>query len=122
MVPPSHNELRRKYRHPLAYMRLRKLWEHNLAYGVLCARHRRELMDLAKLGQRMRVEVTVFNNKILDDDNISAGLKPVLDGLKNIGYIQDDSPPFLELALPVKQHKSAEKKTVIRIGPVEREY
>ena len=115
-IPPSANELRRKYRNPFAYRRMRQQWEHALAYGVLCARHRRELIEQAKAGKRMRVEIAVYHRGTFDEDNMVAALKPILDGLKNVGYIQDDSAPFLDLVLPVKQWKSAEKKTVIKIG------
>jgi len=115
MVPPSPNE--RKWQHHMARFRLRKAWQEGLFYGVICARHRRELIDQAKTN-RMRVEITVHIKNTFDEDNLVAAMKPVLDGLKKLGYIRDDSPEFLELVLPIQQIKSAERKTVLKIGPV----
>ena len=117
MVPPSPNVTRMG--HYMAKYRLRKAWKEALFYGVSCSRHRRQLIDEAKAARQMQVEVCVFHAHVTDDDNMVAALKPVLDGLKILGYIRDDSPECLRLALPVKQIHSKERKTVIRIQPAD---
>jgi len=114
-VPPSPNELRRKYRHPHAYKKLRQQWEHDLFYGMSCARHRQELVDQAKSFQQMRVHVTVYHSRLYDSDNLAGSQKPILDALKNLGFIADDSPARLDLLTP-SQIISDEKKTIVRIG------
>jgi hypothetical protein len=113
MVPPSPNDNR--FRHYMAKSKLRKAWREGLFYGVACARHRRELVEQAKTGAKISVEITIYHRQTSDDDNLTAALKPVLDGLKNLGYIFDDSPEYLRLALPVRQIESKERKTVLKI-------
>lgn len=113
LVPPSPNN--NEWRHHMAKSRLRQRWREELFLGVATARFRNELKALARKN-KMRVEVTVHHAHITDDDNLVAGLKPVLDGLKWLGYIKDDSPEHLELVLPVAQVQSAEKKTIIKIA------
>jgi hypothetical protein len=114
LVPPSPNELRRKYRNPHAYRRLRKLWEDELFYGASCSRHRAELIDAAKKG-RMRVQITVHHPRIFDQDNLPGALKPILDALVNIHFLANDDREHLELLPPAQIH-STEKKTVIVIN------
>jgi hypothetical protein len=116
LVPPSPNELRRKYRHPLAYRKLRKLWEQELFYGMACSRHRQELLAAAAASERMRVEIVVHHTKEFDPDNLPGACKPILDAMKNCGYIVDDNEKKLQL-IPPAQVLSQEKKTVIKIGP-----
>jgi hypothetical protein len=44
--------------------------------------------------------------------------KPVLDALKNLGYIRDDSPKWLALLGPIySPSKRKDKRTEIRIFP-----
>lgn len=97
------------------YRKLRKLWEHNLFYGASCSRHRNELIAFAKVS-RMVVQITVFHNREFDVDNLAGSQKPILDALKNIHFIRDDSAKFLEL-YPPAQVLSKEGKTVVRISP-----
>lgn len=114
LVPPSPNELRRKYKHPHAYRKLRKLWEQELFYGASSARHRNEQIFFADHGVKMRVRITVFHAREFDADNLAGAQKPILDALVNIGFIKDDSSIHLELD-PPEQTISKEKKTVIYI-------
>lgn len=118
MVPPSPNELRRKYRNPFAYKKLREAWERSLAYAVPSAGEVFALRRLAAAG-RVRVKVTVFHPGTYDPDNIVGCLKPVLDALKNIRFLTDDSREWLEL-LPVEQYRAtrSQAQTVIDLGHV----
>jgi hypothetical protein len=53
---------------------------------------------------------------LLDMDNAFAAVKPVVDGLKDAGLIQDDTPALLELR--VQQQRVASRKaqkTMIRV-------
>ena len=61
-VPPSPNELRREYRHPHAYKRLREAWEW-MILAAPCATHRLQLRNAAKK-HRMRVEVTLYHHRV----------------------------------------------------------
>lgn len=117
-VPPSPNELRREYRHPQSYRRLRTAWEW-MILAAPCATHRALLKNAARTN-KMHVEVTIYHKKAYDPDNLAGSLKPVLDALKNVGFIKDDSAKSIEL-VPPKQVIGKIEKTLIRIGPIEKE-
>ena len=54
---------------------------------------------------RLRVGITISHPKLYDADNAVGALKPVLNALRKVGYIHDDSETWLEL-LPVGQQRS----------------
>ena len=115
-IPPSPNVLKRKYRNPHAYRKLRMAWENDLAHSVSGSWRKLELQRQARTG-RMFVEVTLHHSREYDADNLVGSLKPVVDALANVGYIGGDSYDKLAL-LPPRQEKCAQKdcKTVIKIG------
>lgn len=119
LVPPSPNELRRKYRTPFAYKRLRETWEHSLQYCVGSAAAMFELRKHAKAG-RVRVKITLFHPGEYDPDNLTGCVKPVLDALKNIGYIHDDSKEWLQLVPPEQRGTSSrwDRKTILEIEAI----
>jgi hypothetical protein len=101
MIPPSPNELRRKYRNPFAYKRLREAWEQSLAYGVESAEVHQALVQRAK-NRRVRVAIAIYHRRAYDQDNLYGCLKPVLDAMRNVGYIRNDDRSWLKLN--VKQY------------------
>jgi hypothetical protein len=118
-VPPSPNELRRKYKSPYAYKKLRESWE----WGLVCAaapHHRDELRKQAQRPGKLWVQITVHHNRVTDEDNLVGSQKPVLDALVRTGYLANDSPDRLQL-LPAEQVKckKTEARTVIKIGAVD---
>jgi len=56
---------------------------------------------------RARVRITRFACRLLDEDNLSGGVKPLLDSIKQAGLIEDDSPECIELC--VRQEKVTNK-------------
>jgi hypothetical protein len=106
MVPPSGNVMRRKYRNPHAYARLRDSWMRTM--WVLAKRSSFE-------EGKATVHIHVEHGRLYDEDNLIAGCKPILDSLKGLCYIRDDSPEFLELV--VTQEKSRERQTTIEVTP-----
>lgn len=72
--------------------------------------------------QRLRVEVErhvpSLRNFIRDDDNLRFAVKPLLDALKRLGYIKNDSRTWLDHPTPT-QHVSVDGKdwTIVRISP-----
>jgi hypothetical protein len=120
LVPPSGNELRRKYRTVFAYRDLRMAWEKALKYCTGSAQITKEFVRQADTAQiecrKLRVEIEVHRAKVLDADNCMSGLKPVLDALFNVDFIGSDAPDFLELPLP-RIVISRKRKTVIEITP-----
>lgn len=113
MATPSLNVVTgRHWRH---YWRQRKLW--------------RQLVWVAKaqagihgdpLFQRASVRIVRYGANLLDEDNLRGGMKPVIDAIKALGLIVDDSPQHITLV--TEQWLSKEKKTVIQVAqmfPVE---
>ena len=118
LVPPSPNILRRTYRNPHAYMRLRKLWEGAMFFSTASAQETRETIQAAQRHAKMRVTVTIYHSRQYDTDNLTGCLKPVLDALKNIGFIANDDPAHLELFPPVEEKCARkDKRTVVTITP-----
>ena len=80
MVPASPNELRRKYRHPHAYRRLRDTWQQAIV-GMTWPSERSTLRHAGQKA-RMIVQITIHNARRYDEDNLKGCQKPVLDALK----------------------------------------
>jgi hypothetical protein len=118
-IPPSPNVVKRKYRSPHAYKRLRDAWQVMLLASI-GPHHRASLRELARRAGRMCVQIKLYHVGTYDDDNLAGSLKPVLDALVNIGFLAGDSPDKLNL-LPPSQEKCTKKelKTVVRIGVAE---
>jgi Holliday junction resolvase RusA-like endonuclease len=67
---------------------------------------------------RMTARLTIHSTRRYDDDNLQGCQKPVLDALKNLGYIRDDSPQWLELRDPIYSPSTRKaKRTEIQIFP-----
>lgn len=105
MVPPSPNEMRRKYRHPKVYMNLRKVWETSLAAAAGSSEKLRAIREAVASSPKMRVQIIITQGggrKGYDPDNVQGSQKVVLDALKNIGFLRDDSAKHIQL-FPPKQ-------------------
>jgi Holliday junction resolvase RusA-like endonuclease len=111
-IPPSGNVLRRKYRNRFAYAKLRDTWKRDLWYSV-SGKERDWLLGMANAGQKMRVTISVAHKKLYDTDNLYSGVKPLLDALRAVGLLHDDSPEFCELLC--SQEKINDKRTTITI-------
>ena len=118
LVPPSANALRRKFRHPHSYKKLREVWERSLAYAATNAEERTQLKKQASCF-KVRVRVTVTHAGEYDKDNFFAALKPVLDALIRIGYLHDDNSEWMELECEQQTHPRV-KKTTVTIEALER--
>lgn len=112
MLPPSTNILRRKYRHPMAYRRLRLAWQDALVLAAGASSVVEHLREQGK--QRVKMEIVVFHKRLYDDDNLAGSVKLVLDAAKNVKYITDDTQEWLEHE--VTQHKSNVVHTEIYIS------
>jgi Holliday junction resolvase RusA-like endonuclease len=62
------------------------------------------------------VDLKIISNRKrkLDADNLVGGCKPVLDALKRLGVIVDDSPKWLDTLY--EQHTGGDINTVIHIS------
>jgi hypothetical protein len=62
---------------------------------------------------RQQARVTVFwgkGQRMFDDDNLAAGLKPLIDGMRDIGLIRNDSPRWFRLE--ARQDRDPERPRV----------
>lgn len=63
-----------------------------------------------------RVTIVRYGTRLLDQDNLYGGLKPLVDAMKDVGLIEDDTPELLQLQ--AEQRKVADRRqagTVIQI-------
>lgn len=56
-------------------------------------------------GKRL-VEITLIGPRDLDPDNATAACKPLLDAIRRLGWLVDDSPAHLELVVTQERGKS----------------
>lgn len=112
-VPPSGNELRRKYRHWAVYKQLKTSWAWDLK-SYCGGPETFYLITGATLKIKMRLHFNIGRKRLLDKDNAYAGVKPIVDAARELKFIYQDSPKYLELI--VEQFKSAKSVTEIRIS------
>jgi len=60
------------------------------------------------------VEVTAYRKRLLDEDNLIGGCKPIFDYLVRAKYIKDDSPHYLKRTITQKKDSSPITKITIR--------
>lgn len=89
---PSLNEWQRM--HWAARKKLQKRWGRML-HAKWLASGGMQMLDRAK--GRRRVTIERYGMRVLDPDNLAAGCKPVLDELRALGLLLDDTPAMLEL-------------------------
>jgi hypothetical protein len=112
-IPPSANVLRRKYRDPHAYAKLRDGFKHTLYY-LVTGRDRAWLMAMAAIGKKMRVDITLIHKKQYDPDNLAGSVKPLLDSLVNLRFLANDDPPHIDLHIMQQKLNANETILVIR--------
>lgn len=121
MIPPSGNEMRRKYRTVFAYRDLRMAWEKALVVcsgGTFAANQfRNQTLDSQTGGfHRMIVSIEIHRPRMLDPDSPMNGIKPVLDALVNVKFLPGDSEKHIEVPR-ILQVKDRKRCTIIEITP-----
>jgi len=81
---------------------IRKHWVHHHRLARHWSMLVMEAKSAARIGQpstpaHAELKVTRFGIRSLDTDNFVGGLKPLIDALKNHGFIADDDPAHLTL-------------------------
>jgi len=108
---PSANEW--TYKHWRAYSRIKKRWLALLSQAWLPQR-----LHLSEPLPRVILAVERRSIRLLDEDNLVGGLKPIIDGLRTLGIIVDDAPGVLSLKYCFQTqvpHKS-EQRTILEIS------
>lgn len=106
----SHNQMRRRFRNIHAYKREQRRWDWLVrATPITDVDYKPDL----PLPAPIRLIVTRCNHRLLDWDNMGAGLKFTLDALVHNGIIKDDSPSIIaSLELRQRKVKGIDAKTI----------
>lgn len=91
--------------HWAAKMKLKNL------YRILI-RNKMKLNKINSIDDYAKIQIEVYNKRLMDIDNVWGGLKPFIDALRHEKYIHDDSPKYLDIE--VKQIKSKNYKIITR--------
>jgi len=65
--------------------------------------------------QRAHLCLTRFGRRLLDEDNLHGGAKPLIDCLKEAGLIHDDSPRWIDLEVKQELAPAGQERTEIEI-------
>lgn len=99
----SQNVLRRRWKHPQAYRRLRNDYTWLVRVGARSA-------GVPKATGKRRLHVTRLigkGGKVYDVPNLIGGAKPLIDALVTEGLLVDDSPEYLDLGTWEQRKASA---------------
>ena len=116
---PSANQLRRKYRNSFVYRRLQETWQAEIACQIRPAVRAEILRFVVEENPKMRVLIQLTKPRLYDLDNFVGGCKPIIDSLRRLGLIHNDSPHWLDLQVEQIQRSKMRAFTRIEISPVE---
>ena len=111
-ITPSNNELIRM--HHFARGRLKDNLIKQLAVAI--NNSGLQVTQMTAPGKRA-VKITSYRKGVLDKDNLVGGMKVLIDAIKDIGLLWDDSPEHMVL-IP-RQHKDKKTRTEIYIEEME---
>jgi len=112
LCTPSLNELMRRTGRFLS-RDIRK-WVRERAFALLI-----QTSPLNRATARRKIKFTSYRVKKLDDDNLRGGIKPVVDGLVDLGLLHDDSPAWATFEYEQVLVPQSERRTVIEVETVE---
>ena len=116
---PSANQLRRRYRNSFAYKRLQETWQTEIACKIRPGIRAEIERFVLKEKPKMRVLIQLTKPRLYDLDNFVGGCKPIIDSLRKLGLIHNDSPYWLDLQVEQIQRSKMRPFTRIEISPVE---
>jgi len=71
------------------------------------------------LKEKKRVEITRYSpSKLLDFGNLVGGCKPLLDAMKNVGLIYDDSIAYIQDTYTQLKCSKGMEKTIVKISEI----
>ena len=92
VLTPSNNELLRMHEFQRPRLKINYMKEIQVAVSEMGM----EIKPL-RCPVRRRVEIISFRKRKCDHDNFVGGLKPLIDAIKDLRMIWDDSPEWMEL-------------------------
>jgi hypothetical protein len=96
-IPPSMNQVMRM--HWAERRRLRSTLQWELTAALADGGMKLPPLLYGKTAPRRRVIVHVYRPRRLDSDNAYGGCKVLLDAMRDIGLIRNDSPKWLEFVV-----------------------
>ncbi|MDP3767457.1 MAG: hypothetical protein Q8S13_05540 [Dehalococcoidia bacterium] len=106
---PSGNKTLRQ--HWAARSRARALWQ-TLAGSAVAEAHWQS-GAIRKAERHRRLSFLRVGNRTLDADNATAGIKMLLDALKTLGVVRDDSPAWCSIDVRQRRPVAGEKPHTI---------
>lgn len=91
LTPSGNTTLRQHWAHR---QRDRKTWTVQLLHALGVNKHWEHRLTTPA---RRRVRITRYARRSLDADNLAAGCKQLVDALRDVRLIWDDSPAFADL-------------------------
>lgn len=74
----------------------------------------------ARRDKKVKVKITVHHKRLFDPDNLYGSVKFILDVMRHLGFLKDDSPKWLKLKVYQRLvKKPRQPRTVIQVGPEE---
>ena len=92
VVTMSNNELLRMHFRTRMKIKDAYMWE-LIVIGANDPKYK------AEFGERRRITIISYRQKLCDPDNLMGGLKLLIDSLQEMDLICDDSPKYLELVV-----------------------
>jgi Holliday junction resolvase RusA-like endonuclease len=96
-IPTSTNQLERM--HWAVKKRLRSQLQWELTAALADVGRKLPPLLYGKAAPKRRVTITAYRPRRLDQDNATGGCKVLLDAMRDIGLIRNDSPKWLELVV-----------------------
>jgi len=117
IVPPSLNELKKRYGRQLAAAIRKQVKQWLFEVLLEALRGKRGLITPEA---KRRVTYTMYRSRLLDQENVGAGTKPVTDELVAVGLLKDDSPAWCEIVWhQVVERDKGKHRTEIMIEEIE---
>ena len=92
-LPPSGNVFKRMHWAAVRDLRARFAWSFRME-AELCGKR----PSLPQYLGKVRLGIRVYRKgRRYDEDGFIGGLKPMIDGMRDAGYLRNDSPVWLEL-------------------------
>jgi hypothetical protein len=116
-LPPSTNQLERL--HWAAKKRMRNALRWELIEAMATGGAPMPPVLIHPHPGRMRVRIKVYRPRLLDPDNAMGGLKVLLDAMRDMGLLKNDSPKWLDLAPPeqIIERKNCRTEIIIEDIP-----
>ena len=96
MVPPSGNQMRRKYRDRFNYRDLRDAWQRTI-HALIQGNNKAWLEAMARDNKAMEMFITVEHMRKYDRDNLISGVKMIPDSYQRLGFLAGDDEARLKL-------------------------